>query len=125
MNDHQLSKSFDLEKDYFAVLKHTNREKYNFIFSFDKDRKKSVLKYMNYIEELYSKVIDIFYSFDNPWKFGIWASECKLYTHPSPTIMQITIFKIFDNYLSAQWNVVKKLEKIIQFYYLGKVDYYE
>jgi len=125
MNNSELSRHFGFDKDYFAVMKTTNRAKFYYIFTFDKDKVKSVNKYIYYIEELYSKVIDIYYSFDNPSLLIGWLCRVGVYQNVMLVDFEKTIFKVFDSFLSVQFNIVKKFEDIIMYYYLGEIDYCE
>ena len=64
MTNYQLSKYFCFCLSYFHQMELNNKEKYNLIFSFDKDRKKSVLKYCSYVKTIIlkmKKIIQLLY----------------------------------------------------------------
>ncbi len=122
MTDREIEKRLGIKINRIAVIKFNNIKKYNLIFSFDKDRLKSVIKFNKYIEDLHSKVIDIYYSFACPWQFATWLKDNGIYKHNNPTSSEVVIFKNNLKDLSITLEVINKLENIILLYYTKEIN---
>ncbi len=121
MNDKEMSLYLDLKFNYFSVLKCTNKEKYNYIFSFDKyNRLNSINKYNKYVSNLIDKVIDIYYSYEKPYYFAKWLKDNKLYSFSCAQSIEKLLFKTYDNYLNSRLSVIDKLENIILYHYTNQ-----
>ena len=62
MNLRELAKYFGYSENYFYVVRAMNREKFDFIFSFDSDIKKSAEKYCDYVTDLLTSAEEMYYS---------------------------------------------------------------
>lgn len=115
MKDKQISlEIIGASRGYLSLVKCANIEKYNYIFSFDNDRVKSIVKYKKYIEEVYQKVQDIYYNYDGV--FGRWLFENGFYSHLSSQNFEKMIFKMGKGYLGCKLDSLRKMEKIIEVY---------
>ncbi|MGB5791660.1 hypothetical protein [Poseidonibacter sp.] len=122
MTDREIEVRLGIKINRIAVIKFNNIKKYNLIFSFDKDRLKSVIKFNKYIEDLHNKVIDIYYSFKCPWQFAKWLKDNGIYKHNNPTSSEVVIFKNNLKDLSITLEVINKLENIILLYYAKEIN---
>ena len=64
VSDSQLARDFDLSYSYFPVMRNVNKEKYEMIFSFDKNRRYSIKKYIEYVSNKIIMMEQVLYSFE-------------------------------------------------------------
>ena len=111
-----LSKKYGKSSAYFSVLKRVSREKFDFIFSFDKDREKSVEKYIQYVESLRNKIGDFFINDLETIKdkkdflMGNGLYHCTN-EHLSVRSFELILFG-FNDPLSTQLKIIRKLQKV-------------
>ena len=107
---------FNKDKNYFNVVKHVSREKFDFMMSFDKNPTNSVIKYTEYIDNLLAEAVKYRYKFERPKDFGEFVLKYKLTSgkrRENYLVMDRHLFKYYDDYLSMQFAVVKKLQKMV------------
>jgi hypothetical protein len=65
MKDGEISLKLNYSRDWLSVMKHRQKEKYDFVCSFNSNKYKSILLAEEYIETLLLEVQDIFFSFES------------------------------------------------------------
>lgn len=121
MTNYALSLHFGLNKNYFSVMRCNNIHKYDFIFSFDESKIKSINKFIRYIKNILIKMECIldFYS-NKQWLYGKKLGENKIslmnakkqvYQEDCLSVYRIR-FSILD-YLSISFLLIQRYEKII------------
>lgn len=125
MTNYQLSKHFCFCPSYFHQMELNNKEKYNLIFSFDKNRKKSVLKYCSYVKTIILKMKKILDFYENKtWLFGKTLIKAGISKDYGATQIYLeTYYAVspakFDlkGFISIKHTLLIKWEKIIQLLY--------
>jgi len=115
---------FEKNKAYFTYMSFTNYKKYDFVSSFDKNLLQSVVKYNDYVENLNKMMCDLYYEMEE--KKDILRNvlvESGAYKDHALTVKNFekTIFRIFDDYLEVDINVVEKWKVIKDYYKKVKV----
>ena len=116
MSNSELAEHFGLSQSFFYALRRTNKEKFNFMFSFDTNRVNSCNKYLTYIENLFIWFQDRLYDREFRTKLGeILIKDNYLPNVPSNGYRVISIeesvFLVRDNYFRVNYSFIKRLEK--------------
>lgn len=118
MNYKQLAEYYELDQRYFNIMKCMAKTKYDFIFSFSDKIKDSAKLFLNYMDELYQKIEDIFFSFKTPNKFSKWLFEKGIYNNLNMGASNISriIFSKPDTYFSIRFSVIERLQRVVREY---------
>jgi len=116
MSNSELAEHFGLSQSFFYALRRTNKEKFNFMFSFDTNRVNSCNKYLTYVENLFIWFQDRLYDREFRTKLGeILIKDNYLPNVPSNGYRVISIeesvFLVRDNYFRVNYSFIKRLEK--------------
>jgi len=118
----RIAKIFDKSPDYFFVMKNQNKERFEFIASFDKDNfRKSVYKYQGYVADLFFEA-QVIYSdlqeekLDNILlELGYNNKSNYQSTRKQAFESQIHRLVIDDEALSVYFRTVKKIQQFIKY----------
>lgn len=107
----KLSKQYNRSEDYFASMKVNCPEKFNFIFSFDKNPFKSVTKYCEHIQKLQNDIQYFLYEDEQEFKLLIRKTypNTKNVTMGFNSFMPV-LFKIDP--LELQYRSILKLKEV-------------
>jgi len=117
----RIAKIFDKSPDYFFVMKSQNRERFDFISSFDKDNlRKSVYKYIDYVVDLFFEAQEIYLYLEEKQLDNILLElgyENKSnYQSTRRQVFQDQIHRLVtdEEALSVYFGTVKKLQQFIK-----------
>lgn len=119
MNDYNLSILYNRCPSYFSQLKLNNPEKYDFIFSFDKNRVNSLKKYFLFVEKIVNKISYILNFYDNS-DYGKFLKEIGLINHLNfKNVFEKECFFIFrirndEDYFDFSVYQIQKYSKTIE-----------
>lgn len=125
MTNYFLSQKFCLNTSYFGSMECNNKEKYNFIMSFDFNKIKSVNFYIQFVKKLILKMENIldFYTnkewlygkklFDN--KISNFGARKQVYLEDCKSIYQYR--ETTNKYLSISYSVILRWKLIIDLLY--------
>jgi len=117
----RMARIFDKSQDYFYVMKSQNRERFDFISSFDKDNlRKSVYKYQEYVTDLFFEAQEIYPQLNKEQLDSILLELG--YNNQSPyqgvrkQVFQdrINMLVTDEDALSIYFGTVKKLQQFIK-----------
>jgi len=117
----RIARIFDKSPDYFYVMKSQNRERFDFISSFDKDNfRRSVYKYQEYVADLFFEAQDI-YLYLGEEKLDTILLELGYNTQsPYQSVRrqifqnQVNMLVTDEDALSVYFRTVKKLQQFIK-----------
>lgn len=121
MNRTDLAITYELDRSYFHMLRKSNKKKYDLIFSFDNDYRKSLDKYLEYIETLIFNMQDVLENYDGKRKeyatllYKLGLSKTKNYSEVYNNDMRIA-YRVRMNkkdFLNISCGIIKKFEAII------------
>jgi len=110
---------YNKSRSYFYVMKKDHKDKYDLIFSFDKDNTKSINLYMEYVEILKADIQKIFFEYEHRKDFGIFLIEHNFYENKEPNSVATQFEKgLFSSTepLSEKITMLKKYERIREVY---------
>jgi hypothetical protein len=125
MTNYRLSLHFKLNPNYFGSMDCISNDKYTFIMSFHADKKKSVLKYIDYVKTLIQKMENIleFYS-NKEWLYGKKLFEAKISNYGARKQVYLEDCKAIYtpresmiDYFSINFSTIQKWESIIKLLY--------
>ncbi len=107
----EISLELNRNPQFLNTIKHTNREKWEKMTSFDQDLRKSILLYISYVENLKSKLQDLYY---DPKAYEIMLSHYGD-THPWQRDVSLSdpLFNAIDG-LTTSFRFVLKMEKMME-----------
>jgi hypothetical protein len=117
----RVARIFNKSQDYFSVMKSQNRERFEFISSFDKDNfRKSVYKYIDYVVDLFFEAQEIYPQLNKEQLDSILLELG--YNNQSPyqgvrkQVFQdrINMLVTDEDALSIYFGTVKKLQQFIK-----------
>lgn len=121
MNKSNLAIMYELDKSYFYTLRKRNKEKYDFIFSFDSDYKKSLDKHLEYVETLIFNMQDVLEMYDGKRKeyanllYRLGLSKMKnssmVYSVDVNIAYRVRMSK--KDFLIIHYGIIKKFEAIL------------
>lgn len=121
MNKSNLAIMCELDKSYFYVLRKRNKEKYDFIFSFDSDYKKSLDKYLEYVETLIFNMQDVLEMYDGKRKeyanllhrLGLSKMKNSSMGYSVDVNIAYRVRMSKKDFLSIYYGIIKKFEAIL------------
>ena len=111
---------YGFASSYFSVMKNTNQEKFNFVFSFDENKKRSLEKYIEFVSSVISNMEKVLFSFDKKHDYGVWITKLDLTNIKNLTSVYCSderaIFKYREEeeYIGLKFNSLQKWLKIIE-----------
>ena len=110
-----LSVEYGQTYSYFYTLKYQHPQKYDFVFGFDKDDRKSINMCMDYVDALYGQSIDIYYELED---LGLLKPFVHKYYKGRKGNLENVIFKVRnpDKRLQFKIPAVRILEGFIENY---------
>jgi len=117
-----LATEFGFSDVYFFSMRLANKEKYKKIFSFDKDHKKSLIKYIEHVKSVVIQMEEILeeYEFDRK-AYGLILRKNEL-SRNKRNITRVydndyqSVFKLREekDFISIRKQIVERWEKIIK-----------
>lgn len=109
-------------KDYFHIMRSHNKDKYDFILSFDNSASNSVKKCIDYIIKLSKQMEVILYEYDNKKnKYGKLLQEKKISncksvygTYQTDDVVVFRIRAEDKDFLAIPLPTIKKWEKVVE-----------
>lgn len=121
MNKTNLATTYELGRTYFFMLRKSNKKKYDLIFSFDNDYKKSINKYLEYVESLIFNMQDVLEDYDGKrkeyavllYKLGLSKTRnySMVYSNDISIVYRVRMNK--KDFLTISYGVIKKFEAIL------------
>jgi len=117
----RIARIFDKSPDYFYVMKSQNRERFDFISSFDKDNfRKSVYKYQEYVADLFFEAQEIYLHLGTEQLDTILLELGYNTQSPYQSVRrqifqnQVNMLVTDEDALSVYFRTVKKLQQFIK-----------
>lgn len=116
MSNRELATLYGLKRDYFSVMKCTAKEKFDLIFSFDERKEQSVIKYKQFVDDLFLQVEEIYQTFKSSYAFSKWLYENKIYSysHVGSQCLDKILYCRSENIFFTRLTVIRKLENIVK-----------
>lgn len=109
MNDNELSLSFGYNRNWLAVIKKNNIDKYNWLIKFNKDKYISIQIAKAIIVDIINRTETFIlldnYSNSDLCKLKLFNSQKNNHTE----ILKDNLYKLRDRPLSIKWSFIQKL----------------
>lgn len=125
MTNYALSLKFNFKPYYFGSMECNNKEKYDFIMSFDTNKIKSVNLYIKFVKNTIFKMEKILYFYTNKeWLYGKrlfdnkisnFGARKQVYLEDCKAIYQYR--ETINEYLSISYSVILRWKLIIDLLY--------